>query len=171
MEDNTRAFIQQCSSSSNISAVIYEFQNEHDEYMFKMDFKSVSDTICFIDQLYLKLDMPDMEYELVDKKQLSIFSDGKDKEITSYLVERTHKSLKYDIDMLDVIASSMTEDINALAQIQTHTNNRLDTIEAYLKKSGIIHYQQFMTQLIDALGESGVLDKESIKSKMFNTHH
>lgn len=170
-EDTYRDLFQLCSDKTNVGARVSEAVNSTDEYIFTLDFPTAEDTICFIDQLFFQVEAPDEDLESVDKSEFSIFSDGEDRKVSSYLTTRLHKSLQYDIQLLDMVASTIAEDTEVLVESNANVRKRLASVEEYLKKSGIIYYQQFMTEIVDVLGDAGFLNKETVKNKLFNTLH
>jgi len=170
-EDLFRELLTTCSTKTGVSATVNEAVSSADEYMFTIDFDTAENTICFIDQMFFQIEAPDEGHEDLIKSDFSIFSDGEDKKVSSYLTTRLHKSLQYDIQLLDMVASSIAEDTEFLNSSQDNVKKRLTSVEEYLKKSGIIYYQQFMTDVVDVLGDAGFLDKEKVKNKLFNTLH
>ena len=58
-----------------------------------------------------------------------------------------------------------------MIQNQKELASHITAINDYLKSSGIIHYKEFMENLVETLSEMGIVDEESLKTAMFENLH
>lgn len=161
-ENEVRNLVDGCMFDTGVIPTITEMLNNASEILYKLDFPSTGECILFAEKLLYELDMDDFY-------SISVYSDGSNMKVTEFLLDRQYNNTQHDIEVLDEVACTLSEDIESLMLLSSSTHERLETIESYLNNSGIVHYEQFMKELIEVLATTGLIDKELITSKMFNT--
>lgn len=158
-----RGLLEYCS---NQSGVAFKCQESHDtsnnEYCFDLKFKDHRDAKLYLYDFIFAMNNPDHDYAFITKSDFAI--EATDQDMINFISTQLHRSTQFDIDLLDLICSD-------LAYSQTKNDERLDQIEQYLIGSGIIHYKQFMKELLTLLDAKDLVDKDSIIGKMFKTLH
>jgi len=155
--------LQYCSDKSKVKLQWREeIDKETEEHNFTLEFNSLEDCKLFLFDFFNALNVPDHDFVEITKSDLSIIA--YDQDLINFITLQFQRSTQYDIDLLDMICSD-------LAYSQTKNEERLDSIDNYLKSSGIMYYQQFMKELITVLDAKELLDKDSILKKMFETIH
>ena len=163
VEDQLRGLFVLCSDNISVIGTIHEYINDDtEERIFDTVFKDKDEAKKFIYEFFYQMTFMNHDFVGVTPDMLTIESD--DQEIYNFINSQMNKSCQYDINILDSICSELAED-------QSNMDNRLSAIENYINSSGIIHYKQFMEELINVLDAKDMLDKGSILNKMFETIH
>jgi len=162
-EEILKGLFQHCSTKSGIKFSCDQYMdNETEEVNFFLTFNTPSECKVFMFEFFFALNVPDHEFTEITKSDFCI--QAYDQNMINFINTQLQRSMQYDIELLDYVCSDLALD-------QTQTNERLDSVENYIHKSGIIHYQQFMKELIEVLDAKDILDKDSILQKMFQTTH
>jgi len=162
-EQTLLGLLQHCSNKSKVRFQCHEgIDKETEEHNFILEFNSLEDCKLFLFDFFTAMNIPDHDFVEITKSDLSIIA--YDQDLINFITLQFQRSTQYDIDLLDMICSD-------LAYSQTKNEERLDSIDNYLKSSGIMYYQQFMKELITVLDAKELLDKDSILKKMFETIH
>jgi nitrogen regulatory protein PII len=161
-DDDVRGLIQHCGTKGNVHATISESINEHDEHSFLIVFDSNACAKVFIYEWFYAMSVPEHDFTSLTKSEVAF--EATDQELINHISSNIHRSVHYDVDLLDQIVSEIAYD-------NEHTKSRVKAIEEYMKGSGIVYYKQFMDELLTALDQQGILNKESVLTKMVRTFH
>lgn len=156
-------FLEYVKNKCNLNTEIQVYKSEHDyEINYFLSFDKVTEAKVFIFKFFDAIDVPDHDFGNITKNDFSILA--YDQDIINLISYKLQESSNKDISMLDSICSD-------LAQNLMETEKKVGALENYVIKSGLIHYEQFMTEFIYLLGKNGIIDPDTIKTKMFNTIH
>lgn len=162
-EESFKGLLQHCSSESKIAFECDEVKDSTtDETNFLLNFNTTKECKLFLFDFFYALNVPD--HDFIDITKADFFIEAYDQDMINFINCQVQRSMQFDLELLDHICSDLAFD-------QTNMSERLDALENYVSKSGVIHYQQFMKELIDVLDAREILDKDSITEKMFQTTH
>lgn len=114
--------------------------------------------ICSIFDL---INFPDQSSD-IKKDSLSIMAQGGS--LLDLIIDKRFEQVGNDITTLDMVCSDLEEDICSLKE-------QIDSIAAFLVKTGLVHYQQTISHLLNQLESGGKIDSSLIQSKIFPTIH
>lgn len=108
---------------------------------------------------------PDGTYDNVssDSIDIKIESDLIDPNLT-LVIDHKLDIIKQQLHSLETFINVEVEETNKLEE-------RVEAINSFIVKSGLVHYEQTMKHLLNELDKKGIIDGSRISSIIFTPHH
>ena len=137
-----------------------------------------SETLMFIVSGLAKNDAEEFIYKLMDHKSIpfegfeAIEDWDYDVAVMSTLVDPMQELVnqrKFEqLDEKTALLNTALEEVNGKMEA---LDLQMGRVMGLLQSSGVMHYREFMQAFLSAMEDRGVIDKDTVEKRMFQTHH
>lgn len=131
------------------------------EYVFQIQFYNTG-LLGFVGLLYDHKYFPFSDFSAITSTDYTISFEGSTFNPLIELVRNKENEIAdRRFNIIDMVVSENSDHVEKLEK-------RIASLESYMKKSGIIHYEGFMNQFLDSMASEGIIkNPEYIKERMF----
>lgn len=158
-----------CSKISEQPSIRFNVDSDTDDHTFILNYSDIDSAELFLEHFFTQTKYPDGSFKPVNRNSIAVYSP--DGELANMIVNEENIVTKYEISLLDKIVSDLAQTQIEILKTQKDIVERLNGIETFLHKSGIIHYETMLNNLLEMLGQLDLIDVEESKKNLTYTQH